>query len=140
MRKWYAVILFFPLMSLMAGAVWLPSHCPMAVKTQCPKAASTQCPMMARMDHKTMMAMMLRHKLEAEKKAGHSHPEQKNGDKKECGGCIDCPVFYMVTFKPVIRFECLKATNTQEYTIMPGDNLSDYSFQKWKPPDCVDFS
>jgi hypothetical protein len=124
MRKVYALLLLFPLMSLLVGAVWLPSHCPAVAKGQCP--------MMAKMDAGCRKAMMLRHRRGMGMEgmaAGKGKQEKKGGS---C--CMDCPIFYLVTFNPLIRIELKRTSIKTVYTVMSDNNLSDYYKQHWKPP------
>jgi hypothetical protein len=139
MRRLYAVILLFPLMAFFAEAVKLPSQCPKMARANCPAIAKTQCPMMGKMNHQCMMAMMKRHGMETAPKGnaaiGQAAGSQEGKDTRKDGGCsVDCPVFSLATFKPLIRFELMRLSIKTEYTVMSDNNLSDYYKQHWKPP------
>lgn len=114
MRQLFAFILLIPLFALFIEAVKAPANCN--------TTATMKCSMMNKMNSKCMMAMKNKCK-------------KGNCGKSEC--CIDCPLCYVVTFKPAINFEIVKPVNKPEYSVMLIDNLSDYSSQHWKPPNSL---
>ena len=126
MRKLYAILLLLPLIAFFVGAVRLPIACPMLAKAKCP--------MMGKMDHRCMMAMRMRHKMDMRIKGRATGNGQSKGSKHDAGCCMDCPVFCVVTFKPLIRFELGQTKIKKEYIVVSDNTLSDYYARHWKPP------
>jgi hypothetical protein len=113
MRRVFAIILLIPVLTLFTGSVTLASNCA--------KWAAAECGGMSKAPEKCMMAA--------------SHQGCKGRDKGCKQKCVDCPLCFLVTFKPFFRWEISRQVTMIDYTVMSDNNLSDYFQQHWKPPN-----
>ena len=129
MRRVYAILLLIPVLTLFTGSVTLASTCAkMAAGIECGGAVKAQGSCMKTASHKKCDGCGQKcHKRQAGK------DEQKGKDDGGC--CMDCPLCYLVTFRPFFRLEITRQVIFIDYTVMSDNNLSDYFQQHWKPPD-----
>jgi len=131
MRRVSAIILLIPVMALFVGAVTAVSYCAKVVGSDCGGMGKMQgeCMMAAR--HQACDGRIDRCGQKCNK--GHTSKDEQKG--KDGGGyCVDCPLCYLVTFKPFFRWDVTRQVTMIDYTVMSDNNLSDYFQQHWKPP------
>ena len=114
MRKVCVILLLIPLAALFLEWMELPSYCVPSSAGVC---------MMGKQAHADHSCCQ------------HKNKQQKSGTSA-CGSvCTDCPLCYVVTFRSAIRFERIGTGTKVEFSVIPNDNLSEYSQQHWKPPN-----
>lgn len=123
MRQLSAFILLTPCAILFVGWMSLSAVCPVTQQNSCARSTHHCCG---------------NAKCASQDKSPKGKTDHRQTDGPTC--CFDCPLCALVTIKPFIRFEWVRAVSFVDYAVKPKDNLKDYFQEHWKPPDLARIS
>ena len=130
MRKISAVILLLSLWSLLVEWVATPSYCFQQATSNCRRSVTSSL-------HGECTGAISKHSDPCHTccKQTSKLPDSKGKQPQSESGCIDCPLYYVMTFQPFCGFDYFHLIDKAQYRMMLVARLSDHPRQHWKPPN-----